>query len=55
MGNKCDLEEERQVNKEEGEMYAKQIGMAFRECSAKNSLGVEEAFRGLVQSIINNQ
>ncbi len=36
IGNKCDLEEERKVNKEEGLNYANKNGFKFFECSAKN-------------------
>lgn len=51
VGNKCDLEIERQVSYEEGLELAKQFGCAFLETSAKQRINVEEAFYGLVRSI----
>ncbi len=44
VGNKCDLDSQRQVTKEEAEEFANQFGMPFIETSAKASLNVDEAF-----------
>ena len=44
IGNKCDLEEERKVSKEEGENLAKKYGISFYETSAKTGANVQEAF-----------
>ena len=55
VGNKCDLEIERQVSYEEGLELAKLFGCAFLETSAKQRINVEEAFYGLVRSIRDSQ
>ena len=44
VGNKCDLDSQRQVTNEEAEEFANQFGMPFIETSAKASLNVDEAF-----------
>ena len=41
VGNKCDLDEERQVTFEEGEEFAKDNGMLFFEISAKTGHNIE--------------
>lgn len=51
VGNKSDLEIERQVSFEEGAAFAKLIGCPFLETSAKQRINVEESFYGLVRSI----
>lgn len=52
VGNKCDLENERQVSYEEGELLAKSFNNCkFMETSAKQRINVEEAFYELVRSI----
>ncbi|EGW32755.1 uncharacterized protein SPAPADRAFT_54778 [Spathaspora passalidarum NRRL Y-27907] len=51
VGNKCDLEIERQVSYEEGLAMAKSFGCQFLETSAKQRINVEEAFYDLVRSI----
>merc|ERR1712137_879267 len=43
IGNKCDLER-REISREEGERFAREHGLIFRETSAKTSHNVEEAF-----------
>jgi putative ribosome biogenesis GTPase RsgA len=37
IGNKCDLEEQREIEKEEGEKLAKQLNCPFFEVSALNN------------------
>jgi len=44
IGNKSDLESRRQVSKEEGEGFARDHNLIFRETSAKTSHNVEESF-----------
>jgi GTPase KRas protein len=51
VGNKCDLEEERQVPTAEGSDLAKSFGCPFIESSAKQRINVEEAFFELVREI----
>lgn len=51
VGNKCDLEGERQVSFEEGQELARQVGCTFVETSAKQRINVEDAFYQLVREI----
>ena len=53
VGNKCDLIEERQVKKEEGQDYAKKQKMKFYEISAKDGTNVNKAFDNLIKDILN--
>jgi len=50
-GNKCDLETERQVSKNEGQELAKSFESPFMETSAKARINVEESFFELVREI----
>jgi GTPase KRas protein len=51
VGNKSDLESERQVSKQEGYELARQFGCPFLESSAKSRINVEETFFELVRGI----
>eukprot|EP01015_Nassula_variabilis_P001979 TRINITY_DN1106_c0_g1_i2.p1 TRINITY_DN1106_c0_g1~~TRINITY_DN1106_c0_g1_i2.p1 ORF type:complete len:215 (+),score=46.79 TRINITY_DN1106_c0_g1_i2:67-711(+) len=51
VGNKADMESERQVTSEEGEKFARDNGMFFLETSAKTALNVENAFFNTAQQI----
>ena len=51
VGNKSDLEAERQVTKVEGQDLAKSYGCPFFESSAKTRVNVEEGFYQLVREI----
>lgn len=51
LGNKCELEEKRQVSKERGEQLAVEYGIKFLETSAKAGTRVEEAFDTLARDI----
>uniref|UniRef100_A0A8C9ZEB6 small monomeric GTPase n=1 Tax=Sander lucioperca TaxID=283035 RepID=A0A8C9ZEB6_SANLU len=42
LGNKCDMNDQRQVSKEEGEELAIDYGIKFLETSAKGNINVEE-------------
>jgi len=53
IGNKCDLEEERQVSYQEGEALAKENNMLFLETSAKLAKNVEQAFLETGGMILN--
>jgi GTPase KRas len=51
VGNKCDLEGERQVSKQEGEALARSFQCSFIETSAKARINVDTAFYNLVREI----
>jgi len=51
LGNKCDMNEKRQVSRERGEQLANEYGIKFLETSAKASINVEEAFFTLARDI----
>ena len=52
VGNKCDLEDERVVSKEQGEELAAEFGhCAFMEASAKAKINVSEIFYDLVRQV----
>merc|ERR1712128_185180 len=52
VGNKCDLEDERVVGKDQGINMARQFGScAFMETSAKAKIGVSDVFYDLVRQI----
>lgn len=51
LGNKCEMEEKRQVSRERGEQLAIEYGIKFIETSAKESINVEEAFFTLARDI----
>merc|ERR1712212_1169068 len=51
LGNKCDMNDRRQVSKERGEKLALEYGIKFMETSAKASINVEEAFFTLARDI----
>ena len=52
VGNKCDLKDERKVQKEEGEKIAKEYNVKFYEASNKDGINVEESFRELINIIL---
>ena len=52
IGNKCDLEGERKVSKEEGEKFALKYNAKFFECSAKNNINVNQAFESLINDVV---
>ena len=55
VGNKIDLEmENREISFEEGKRYAEEQGYPFFETSAKMNVRVENAFRTLVESILQS-
>jgi GTPase KRas len=54
IGNKSDLEDEREVSKEAGEQYAKTINAIFKEASAKTKTNVEESIFELVRKMRSN-
>lgn len=54
VGNKIDLEDQRDVSREEGEKLAEELGITYMETSAKTGENVDEAFRMLALSMIKN-
>ncbi|XP_076468681.1 ras-related protein Rap1-like [Babylonia areolata] len=51
VGNKCDLEDERVVGKDQGQNLARHFNCAFLETSAKARVNVSEIFMDLVRQI----
>ena len=54
IGNKSDLEEKREIQKDEGEAFAMRNGMQFIETSAKNNTNVSEAFEALAKIMVDS-
>ena len=54
IGNKCDLEGERQVQTEEGENFASKYDIKFFEGSAKTGVNVDKSFEAIGDIILNN-
>ena len=52
MGNKCDLEEEREISKDEGEAFVMRNGMQYIETSTKINTNVNEVFEDLAKIMI---
>ena len=53
VGNKCDLEDERKVKKEEGESLAKEYKVKFYEASNKDGTNVEESSKELIKIVLS--
>jgi len=51
IGNKCDLNDERQVTTEEGQNLAQSFGCPFLETSAKTPINVDLAFQDIIREI----
>src|SRR6185312_15142729 len=52
IGNKVDVEDKRQVSREEGVALARRYNTLFIECSAKTKTGIQQAFEELVHKIL---
>ncbi|XP_051796573.1 ras-related protein Rab-8B-like isoform X1 [Acanthochromis polyacanthus] len=53
LGNKCDMNDRREVSREEVEKIAMDYGIKFLETSAKSGINVEEAFFTLIRDIMS--
>ena len=51
IGNKCDLEDQREISKEQGEEKAKSFGFSFLETSALSGENLEKGFQMLIEEI----
>ena len=54
VGNKCDLEKDRQVKKQEGEEFAESNNLFFLETSAKEGKNIFNVFKISAQKILEN-
>ena len=54
VGNKIDLEKERQVSKEDAQKFAEMNGLLFIETSAKEAKNVYEVFKVSAEKILKN-
>ncbi len=54
VGNKIDNIANRQVSEEQGEELARKHGMMFIETSAKEKIGINEAFEEVVNKVIES-
>ena len=52
VGNKCDLEQYREVTTDEGKELARELGISFIETSAKNGENINDAFELMALQII---
>ena len=54
LGNKCDLEDDREVDKEKGEELSKKYNCQFFEVSAQTGKNIENSFLCLAKSILKD-
>jgi len=52
LGNKCDMHDERRVDKERGQALAADYGIQFFETSAKENINIDEAFLNISTQIL---
>lgn len=55
IGNKCDLEDKRQVSREEVEKYCNGLSIPFLESSALKKVNVKEAFLTVAKGLLKNK
>ena len=53
VGNKCDLENERKISKEQGEEKAKSLNCPFFETSALSKIKIDDIFTEMVNNIFD--
>jgi len=51
VGNKCDMLDEKVVSTEEASKLAKEFGVDFFECSAKNDINVPQCFLSIARAV----
>jgi small GTP-binding protein len=51
VGNKCDLEDQRVVQRNDAQDLASKWGSSFMECSAKTATNIQELFLDLIRQI----
>ncbi|GFH49374.1 Rab5 family GTPase [Chaetoceros tenuissimus] len=54
VGNKCDLNDERQVPRQEAEVYALNMNCLYLETSARDNINVEEIFQEIARKLPEN-
>ena len=52
IGNKCDAESLRQVDREQGEEMARKMQVPFYECSCKNNINISKKDLGITYTSI---
>lgn len=55
IGNKLDLESQRQVPTERAQEWAQKLDIPFLETSAKDATNVEQAFTRMVEQLLKNR
>jgi GTPase SAR1 family protein len=55
VGNKCDLEDKRQVPTETGQELAQRQGFIFMETSAKTNTNIETTFQELATKLVEQE
>ena len=55
VGNKCDLENQREVNKDEGLAFADKYGIQYFETSAKETMNIESLFIDTTKYLLSKQ
>lgn len=55
VGNKCDLEDAREVNTEEGKNLARSFNCPFFETSAATRLNIDKCFQDVVREYVKRQ
>ena len=55
VGNKCDLEQNRRVRKEEAEEIAKKYGINYIETSAKDTINIDDLFISTAKYLLSKQ
>ena len=55
VGNKCDLENQREVNKDEGLAFADKYGIQYFETSAKETINIESLFIDTTKYLLSKQ